>query len=908
MQKIKLMKVKTFFWLLIVLALGMALATCTPAPTPTPTVVPPTPSAQATLLTYNTVERLLAGDLLHTTTVDKVQRHLADYPPDWPVVGVGTTDWIGRNGELMPDGTTSDLHFWWADPNSLTQADVKDMADPNVTTSLGRDVRFPFLGLAIGDPETATTWTLQDVENVHAWLEEKLDASDIDLAGVQLRGQFGLVKTTVAYNIPLTGLDLSGGYVGEDHFRFGEYITATWTMNGLYAADPAMQTVISTPGHPLHLHGYQPETMLGGHVGSASAISVTATVWPLSQVITQSVEITSESTKDSMAFDFIIAPDIAERIAQLQPIDMSQTLDLDDLEDWEVAVLDKLIQAAAYMDAAYWQQVDPEGAVLYQKLAGTTDPQLQDARFLMGVHFGRWDSFGEFEPFIGTAPRPDGAWFYPPDLTREELDRYIAEHPDEKDALLSPFTVVRRQGDRLVAIPYHQTYAPFVLPAADLLEQATDLARNESLKTYLTLQAQALRTDDYYEANLAWLDLDSRLDFIIAPHEVYDDQLTGQKTAYEGIVMVVDRVASAALVQFKDAIPALQANLPVPAEYKPDQTGTLTPIMEIAQNVYSTGFWRAGNQYAAVSLPNDPRVWEAKGVKKVMMQNLVEARQQTVLTPLAGAVLDEEAARLMNPDAFLDWLLMHEVSHSLGPCTVQRDGEELTVRQALGEYYAPIEEGKADIVGLYNLVYLHDQGLVTGSLESHYVGYLSEALRAVRFGSKSAYGLIRSAAWNYYVKQGALRFDATSGRFSLDADEMSQAVEELATRLLTIEGQGDTEAAADFLDQYAHRVRPPLHGAPGRPPRRCRYRRSGFARPLRPNAVAGGHQRALDQRAGSAGQADPGQRLHGGDLLAPAIGGRSRAARPVGAVRRSRRPGPGPPAAPERWPLRHPER
>jgi len=254
------------------------------------TVLSAAPTAQATLLVYNTVERLLAGDLLHTVTINDVQADLTDFPLDWPVVGVGTTDWIGRNGEMLPDGTAGDLCFWWADPNSLTQADVRNLADPNVTTSLDHDIHYPFMGLAVGDPETAITWSLQDVEDVHTWLEERLDASDIDLAGVQLRGEFGPVKTTVAYNIPLTGLDLSGGYVGEDHFRFGEYITATWTINGLYAANPALQPVVSTPGHPLHLHGYQQEAMLGGHVGSASAISVTATVWHLSQVIIRSGE------------------------------------------------------------------------------------------------------------------------------------------------------------------------------------------------------------------------------------------------------------------------------------------------------------------------------------------------------------------------------------------------------------------------------------------------------------------------------------------------------------------------------------------------------------------------------------------------------------------------------------------
>lgn len=283
------MRSKRFLWLLMALTLGVALVTCRPGLT---SATPP--PDQATLLVYNTVEQLLAGDLLHTVTISEVQTHLADYPPDWPLVGLGTTDWIGRNGELMPDATAGAPHFWWADPGSPSQADVIDLTDYEPPA------QFPFLALAIGDPATAITLTLQNVPDVHAWLEEKLETSGIDLVGVQLRGQFGPVKTSVAYNIPLTGLDLSGGYVGEDVFRFGEHTTATWTMNGLYAADPTLQPVISTPGHPLHLHGYQPDTMLGGHIGSASAISATATVWPMTGVVAGTSELDSLRLLDEL--------------------------------------------------------------------------------------------------------------------------------------------------------------------------------------------------------------------------------------------------------------------------------------------------------------------------------------------------------------------------------------------------------------------------------------------------------------------------------------------------------------------------------------------------------------------------------------------------------------------------------
>ncbi|MFQ5594566.1 MAG: S-adenosyl-l-methionine hydroxide adenosyltransferase family protein, partial [Anaerolineae bacterium] len=213
----------------------------------------------------------------------------------------------GRNGEMMPDGTAGNPHFWWADPTTPIGKDgqamggaVRDLRSLAPLLLSSPAPQLPFLGLAIGDPATAIIWSLQDIDNVHAWLEEKLADGEIDLAGVQLRGEFGPVKTTVAYNIPLTGLDLSGGYVGSDYFRFGQYITATWTIDGLYAAAPALQRIVSTAGHPLHLHGYQTETMLGGHVGSATAISVTATIWPLSQVNTRRGELRSQTSGEGL--------------------------------------------------------------------------------------------------------------------------------------------------------------------------------------------------------------------------------------------------------------------------------------------------------------------------------------------------------------------------------------------------------------------------------------------------------------------------------------------------------------------------------------------------------------------------------------------------------------------------------
>ena len=351
-------------------------------------------------------------------------------------------------------------------------------------------------------------------------------------------------------------------------------------------------------------------------------------------------------------------------------------------------------------------------------------------------------------------------------------------------------------------------YAKYVLPAAERLEEAAKLSQNASLTKYLQLQAEALRTDEYFEANLAWLDLDSNLDLSIGPHETYDDMLTGQKAFYKANVLIVDRAAETRLAKFEAAAPALQANLPVDPKYKPDQTGTMTPLV-VADDIDRTGQSRAIMEGVAFSLPNDPKVWEAKGAKQVMMGNYLAARRSTVLLPLAQAILDPPAFGAMDPDTYFTWVLMHEVSHTLGPRTVKKGGTDMTVGEALGEYYSPIEEAKADIAGLYNVSYLLQQGIATGTLASYYAGYLAESLRSIRFGMGSAYGLERSAAWNVFVDQGALKLDASGERFVVDVDRMTAAIRGLLVQLLVIEGEGDTHAAAAYLGTYAN-VRPEL--------------------------------------------------------------------------------------------------
>jgi len=497
-----------------------------------------------------------------------------------------------------------------------------------------------------------------------------------------------------------------------------------------------------------------------------------------------------------------IAPDVVERAAKLKYIDMSKSPLEAGLAAWELAVVDKLKQAAVYMDQAFWQQVAPDGLPIFESLAGATSEPQRSARKMMDANYGVWDRFDNFAPFIGTQPRPLGAYVFPMDLTKAELDAYIVAHPDEKAQLLDPYTVVRRSGDALVTVPYHEVYAAYVGPTADLLDEAAALSKDASLTTYLNLRAQALRTDDYFDADIAWLDLDANIDVSIGPLETYDDQLSGQKAFYKINLLLVDKSSAATLDKFKAAVPDLQKNLPVPAEYRPDQTGTMTPI-ELADDIRRSGQGRAVMEPVAFSLPNDPKVWAAKGAKKVMMGNYLKARRSTVLVPLCRVVMAPRAVKSMVYQTYFDWVLMHEISHTLGPRTVTQNGQEVTVRQALGESYTPIEEGKADIGGLYNIPYLQGTGVIQGSLRSHYMGYLSDALRSIRFGQGSAYGVIRLAAWNFFVEKGGLTYDRAGRHYDVNMAKMTPAVKELLIQLVTIEGEGDAAAAKAFIAEYS---------------------------------------------------------------------------------------------------------
>src|SRR5215212_5059185 len=336
-------------------------------------------------------------------------------------------------------------------------------------------------------------------------------------------------------------------------------------------------------------------------------------------------------------------------------------------------VTNLLIQAANLMSEIYKHQHTPNYEQLRQQVAARNDPPMLDK---FDTFFGPWDELDEDKPFFGNQPKPPGAGFYPAGLTKEQFDQYLAAHPGEAEALTSPYTVVKRQGDKLIAVPYSQEYKQWLEPAAKLLEQAAAKTSNPSLKNFLTLRAKAFRTDDYYKSELAWMDLkDTPIEVVIGPYETYTDGLYGRKTAFEAFVTLKDPKESQALDVYKSHLREMEANLPVEEKYKNFKRGFESPIA-VGDQVHGGGDNVPGVQTIAFNLPNDERVREAKGAKKVILRNVLEAKYDRILKPMAELVLVPEQARNVTGKQMFNETLFHELSHSLGPGSIVVNGRK----------------------------------------------------------------------------------------------------------------------------------------------------------------------------------------------------------------------------------------
>src|SRR6266496_4183518 len=437
---------------------------------------------------------------------------------------------------------------------------------------------------------------------------------------------------------------------------------------------------------------------------------------------------------DAAALLKTAAPDLPKRIARFKPVRMP--FDAAGLSANERQMIDQLVVASRALESMYWRQSDPVGLALYQALASVETPLARDVRHYLFVNGSRWDLVRENEPFVGTMKMPPGRSLYPADLTRAAVDSYVAGHRDAKAAIFDPFTVVHRSGADLVGRNYHDEFAPFAREAADALRKAASLSPDQAFATFLRLRAEALLTDEYYASDVAWIDLKNpKVDVIFAPYETYLDDLLGVKTSYGAAVMIRNEPESRNLELYQRWIPDIQDALPLAADDRPSVRGHATP-MEVMDTPFRAGDLRHGYQAVADNLPNDPRIHKEKGTKKIFFKNFMDARVKEVILPLAERVLDPAQAKRASAEGYLAWVVMHEITHGLGPAFARRNGKQIDIREAIGGGFGGLEEAKADVVGMYALKWLVDKGVLPKArLEEYYASELAGIFRTVRFGT-----------------------------------------------------------------------------------------------------------------------------------------------------------------------------
>jgi hypothetical protein len=497
------------------------------------------------------------------------------------------------------------------------------------------------------------------------------------------------------------------------------------------------------------------------------------------------------------------APDIAGRLRQLPRTRLDYDRSL--LDDGEKRALGKLIEASREIDEIFLRQVSEDNPPMREsldRLAASGRPDAVAARDYFAINKGPWDRLKADEPFIGTRRKHAGAAFYPADITKEEFERWVAAHPEDKEAFQAVFTVIRREGGRLVALPYARYYQAFLTRAAGKLREAAEATANASLKKYLTLRADAFLSNDYFASDLAWMDLNSDIELVLGPYEVYEDGLFNYKAAFEAFVTVRDRAESAKLAVYAAHLPDMEKNLPVAERHKNFSRKFESPI-RVVQEVFTAGDARAGVQTSAFNLPNDERVREAKGSKKVLLKNVMEAKFRLSGRPIAERVLDTAQAGQLSFDAYFNLTLFHELSHGLGPGVITgSDGKKVEARLLLKNLYSTIEECKADVLGVWNILYAMDRRLLTGFDEAAlFTTDAALMFRSMRFGLEEAHGGGTAVQWNWYREKNAIE-PAPGGRFRVRVENFREAVRSLAAELLEIEATGDFERAGRLLDRY----------------------------------------------------------------------------------------------------------
>lgn len=491
---------------------------------------------------------------------------------------------------------------------------------------------------------------------------------------------------------------------------------------------------------------------------------------------------------------------VKERITAYAPIKVEA--DLSNLSEREKTLLGKLAEAGKIADEIFWHQSAADAVAVRDSLDKLNNPSDADLREYVRINYGPYDVIHGNERFLSGEPkvRFDGAGFYPQDMTKEEFEKAVAENPSQKDAFQSQYTVITRKDGKLVPVPYHQYYAQ-VEALAKKLEEASEYADDPALKKYLQLRGKAVRTDDYFESDMAWMDVKGNIDIVIGPIETYQDALFGYRASYEAVVMVKDIEATKEFEMFQNLVGYFETNLPEDKKFVRSKFNAETQL-NIVNVVYFGGDCQKGTKTIAASLPNDPKVRDAKGGKNNMYKNMMEAKFEKTLIPISEIILDKELVPFVNKKAFTSFVTLHEFSHTLGRGFVFGN-DKLEVRTALKERYSPIEECKADIVSMYNHKHLLDLKKYTPEyIKKSQVTYLAGLYRSIRFGTESAHAKANLIQLNYLREKGAIVL-LENGKYKIDESKFWDGVKGLANEILTIEATGDYNKAGDFLAKYA---------------------------------------------------------------------------------------------------------
>jgi hypothetical protein len=515
----------------------------------------------------------------------------------------------------------------------------------------------------------------------------------------------------------------------------------------------------------------------------------------------------SQSQAVSGTTKLVVAPDLSARVAKFKLVHMP--FNSQGLSAREIKMVKKLADASGLLDCIYWRQSDPEGLKLYLSLAASDDPQDKLLRRYLKINGSRFDLIDNEAPFVGTDPAPPGRGFYN-GMTMEDIKAYLKREPSAKDSVYSPYTIVQPTSPDKSAtfstfafVPYHVAFAKFLEPAAKDLRDAADLSDDPSFAKFLRLRADALLSDDYYASDIAWLDLENpKFDVVFAPYETYTDSLLGVKTTYGASVMIRNDAESQKLAVYQKYVPDLQEALPLPAADLPSKRGKQSP-MEVVDSPYRAGDLLHGYQAVADNLPNDPRIHEAKGSKKIFWKNFMDARVNYIILPLAQRTMRADQAAMASGEGYLADTIMHEISHGLGPAYAHTAAGKIEINKALGSSYSALEESKADVVGEYCYAWLIAHGVIPKEKQNQtYASYVAGIFRTVRFGVAEAHGAGEIMQFNYLAEQGAIRRDPDAGVYIIEFDKMPTAIASLAKELLEQEATGDRARTDAWFKKY----------------------------------------------------------------------------------------------------------